>query len=54
MTEERGAKSHEDSGDETEYLLRSASMRTRLLAALQREEGIEVDEVVDRLGLEER
>jgi PHD/YefM family antitoxin component YafN of YafNO toxin-antitoxin module len=36
---------------ETQYLLKSENMRRRLLEAMNREEGIPLDEVIRRLGL---
>ena len=53
MTEERDWGELEESGDETAYLLRSEEMRRRLLAAVEREAAMEIEEVVERLGLEE-
>jgi PHD/YefM family antitoxin component YafN of YafNO toxin-antitoxin module len=43
--------SREDGEEETAYLLSSEAMRQRLLEALQRTEGIPLDEVTAKLGL---
>jgi len=53
MTEERDWGALEESGDETAYLLRSEEMRRRLLAAVERKAGIEMEGGAGRLGLEE-
>lgn len=36
---------------ETAHLLKSEPMRQRLLAALERDSGVAIDDVVDKLGL---
>ncbi|MBK7930895.1 MAG: hypothetical protein IPJ98_26510 [Bryobacterales bacterium] len=53
MPEELDGGVLEESGDETAYLLRSEEMRRRLLAAMERQDGMGIEEVVERLGLEE-
>ena len=39
-----------ESERETAYLLKSATMRTRLLAAIERQEGISFEAAVEKLG----
>jgi antitoxin YefM len=36
---------------ETAYLLRSEAMKQRLLAAAQRQDGLSLDSVIEKLGL---
>jgi antitoxin YefM len=36
---------------ETAYLLRSEAMRRRLLAAAQRQDGLSLDTVIEKLGM---
>ena len=40
-----------ESERETAYLLKSGTMRTRLLAAIERQEGIPFEAAVEKLGI---
>jgi len=40
-----------ESERETAYLLKSGTMKTRLLAALQRQDGISLEAAVEKLGI---
>ena len=40
-----------ESERETAYLLKSETMKRRLLAAKEREQGLSLDEVIEKLGI---
>jgi hypothetical protein len=51
VSNEQGETAAGESGRETAYLLKSDTMRRRLVEAKQRHGGLSIEEVVEKLGI---